>query len=383
MKFSDLAVIPELIKGLVHEGITEPTPVQTQSAEVLMSGKDAFISSETGTGKTLAYLLPLLSRIDSGVPALQTMIIAPTHELSVQVHNQIQRLIQHSGLALRSQLLIGETPLKRQIEKLKKKPHVVVGSPGRMLELIKNRRLKVHTVKNIVIDEIDRLLIGEILETIRAIIKSTLKERQLIFVSATEQKECVREAESLASELVRVKAGSKRINPDIEHLYLVVEDRKKIDLLRKLIHAIKPQRAIVFVHRNERVDVLTDKLGHHKLKVAQIHKECTKLERKKALDDFRSGRCTVLISSDISSRGLDIKDVSHIFNLDIPTKKEDYIHRTGRTGRAGSSGCAISLTTQQQVVLVQKHARNLKIKISEAQLIRGQVLEIEIDPATG
>ncbi len=374
MKFGDLGVTPELEKALAVEKITEPTPIQVQSVESLAGGKDAFISSETGTGKTLAYLLPLLGNINPETAGLQAIVIAPTHELCVQVQNQIQKLLQNSGLPFRSQLLIGETNLKRQIEKLKKKPHVVVGSPGRVLELIKMKKLKVHLVKSIVIDEIDRLLVGKSLESIRAIIKSTLKERQMIFVSATEQKECVQEAMSLSSGLVKINAKSSRINPDIQHLYFVEEERKKIDLLRRLIHAAKPKRCIVFVHRNEKVDLLTSKLEYHKLAIAQIHKDCSKLERKKALDDFRSGHSAVLISSDISSRGLDIKGVSHIFNLDVPTKSEDYIHRAGRTGRAGANGSAITLTTPQEIKVVQKHARNLKIEIKEGLLKNGKIL---------
>jgi len=377
MSFSNLGINPKLEVALTTEGITDPTAVQIQSAEVLISGKDAFISSETGTGKTLAYLLPVLSKIDPEIVGLKTIIVAPTHELAIQVQNQIQRLIQHSGLAIRSQLLIGDTPQKRQVEKLKKKPHIVVGSPGRMLDLIKMRKLKVHTVKNIVLDEIDRLLIGESIVSIRAIIKSTLKERQLIFVSATEQEGCVEEAVSLSKELVKVNAKSDQINSDIKHLYFVEEERKKIDMLRRLMHTMKPKRAIIFVHKNERVDVLTRKLEHHKLKVAQIHRDCSKLQRKKALDSFRSGRTTFLISSDISSRGLDIKNVTHIFNLDVPTQTEDYIHRCGRTGRAGATGYAVTITTTQQVRIIQKHARKLKVEISAMILKDG---EVQTDP---
>lgn len=374
MKFSDLGVINELVQALDFDEITNPTPVQVQSAGILLEGEDTFICSETGTGKTLAYLLPLLSRIKIESAELQLMILAPTHELSIQIQNHIQKLHQHSGLLIRSQLLIGDTPLKRQLEKLKKKPHVVVGSPGRILELIQIKKLKVHTVKSIVIDEIDRLLTGQSLEAIQSIIRSTQKERQLIFVSATEQKECIQEARSLSQELKIINAKTDRINSNITHLYFVEEERKKIDLLRKLIHAMNPERGIVFVHRNERVDVLVSKLEHHKLKVSQIHKDCSKLERKKALDNFRKGDSKILISSDISSRGLDIKDVSHIFNLDVPSKNEDYIHRVGRTGRAGKNGHAITIATAQQIGIVEKHARNLKINISEAYLQHGQVL---------
>jgi ATP-dependent RNA helicase DeaD len=375
MTFCDLGILPVLEKALVVEGITEPTAVQVQTAEVLLAGRDAFISSETGTGKTLAYLLPLLSKIDLSVVGLQVMIITPTHELALQVQHQIQSLLQHSGLDMRSLVLIGETPIKRQVEKLKKKPRVVIGSPGRMLDLIKMKRLKVHTVKSIVMDELDRLLVGASLESVQAIIKATQRDRQLIFVSATEQKALVQEAESLARDLVKVNAKNSQVNPDIDHLYFVVEERKKNDLLRRLIHAMKPERAIVFVHRNETVEVLTNKLEHHHLKVSHISKACGKLERKKALDDFRRGVSNVLISSDISSRGLDIKGVSHVFNLDIPTKSEDYTHRTGRTGRAGANGCAVSLVAKQQVQLIHKHAHHLKIEIKEGVLKEGMVVD--------
>lgn len=377
MKFSDLGVVPALEKALSTEGITEPTPVQIQAAGALLKGRDVFITSETGTGKTLAYLLPLLCRIDLSVVGLQTIIITPTHELALQVQHQTQSLLQHSGLVIRSQVLIGETPVKRQTEKLKKKPQIVIGSAGRLLDLIKMKKLKVHTVKSIVMDEIDRLLIGESLKSIRTIINSTLKERQLIFVSATENQEYVQEAESLAQELVKVNAKSGLINPNIKHLYVVAEERKKIDLLRGLIHALKPERAIVFVHRNEKVDVLKKKLEHHKLKVSHIHKDCSKPERKKALEDFRKGRCAVLISSDISSRGLDIKGVSHILNLDLPSTSDAYIHRVGRTGRAGVGGTAVSLVTQREVRIVQRHASDLKIKIKEGVLKGGEVLVVE------
>ena len=375
MRFIDLGVLPELEKALGVEGITEPTAVQVQSAEVLFGGKDVFISSETGTGKTLAYLLPLLCKIDPSVVGPQVIIITPTHELALQIQQQMQRLLQHSGLAFRSQVLIGETPIKRQTEKLKKKPELVIGSTGRLLDLIKMKKLKVHQVKHIVMDEIDRLLIGESLKSIQGIIKATLRERQLIFVSATEHNEYVREAKSLAKNLTVVNAKSKQINQDITHLYFVAEERKKVDMVRRLMYAMKPERAIVFVHRNEKVDVLKSKLEHHKMKVSQIHKGCTKLERKKALEDFRGGRSSVLISSDISSRGLDIKGITHIFNLDLPTQSDAYIHRAGRTGRAGDSGTAVSLVTSRETRTVQKHARFLKIKIEERMLREGKVIK--------
>ncbi|MCP4752847.1 MAG: DEAD/DEAH box helicase [Proteobacteria bacterium] len=374
MKFSELGLLPALDEALARENIIEPTTVQIESAPVLLRGKDAFVCSETGTGKTLAYLLPLFCRIDPTSPGLQVVVVVPTHELAMQILQQAQRLAQNSDLPVRSQALIGAASIKRQKEKLKKKPHLAIGTPGRILELIEMRKLKVHTVKSIVLDEIDRLLLGETLESIGKIVRSTLKDRQLVFVSATEQKEIVGEATSLAPDLVTVRAKSSRINPNIDHLYFVEEDRKKPDLLRKLIHALNPERAIVFVHRNDTAELIADKLIHHKLPTARIHKDCDKFERRKALDEFRSGRARILISSDVSSRGIDIKEVTHIFNLDVPTKSDDYLHRAGRTARAGAHGHSISLMTPQEVRLAERYSRELKIDVKRAHLQYGEIV---------
>lgn len=374
MTFAELGLRSELTKALAVENIAVPMPIQTQAIPLLLAGKSAYFNSETGTGKTLAYLLPLFQRIDPLLPATQLIVVVPTHELAIQIQRQAGALAVNSGLPIRSVLLIGGTLMQRQIDKLKKKPQVVIGSPGRIRDLITLGKVKAHLVRSVVLDEADRLLTAESLASVRMIVKSTPPARQLVCVSATEQGDATREATALAPGLAMIRAGSARVNSDIEHLYIVCEARDKPDWLRKLIHAFKPERALVFVHRNENAEVIASKLAHHKIKVADLHGAFTKVERKKAMDDFRGNRVNVLISSDVAARGLDIKGITHIFNLDIPSESMAYLHRVGRTARAGAKGCAVSLLTDRDLRLVRRFEQELGISMSPILLRQGEVM---------
>lgn len=374
MTFTELGLQPALVKALAAEKITDPMPIQAASLPVLLAGKSAYLNSETGTGKTLAYLLPLFQKIDPALAATQMIVVVPTHELAIQIQRQAGTLAVNSGLPIRSVLLIGGTQMQRQIDKLKKKPQVVIGSPGRIREMITLNKVKTGLIKSVVLDEADRLLSAESLASVRAIVKSTPHHRQLVFVSATEQAEATREATLMAPEVMMVRAGSARVNADIEHLYLVCEEREKPDWLRKLIRAMNPARSLVFVHRNESAEVIASKLAHHKIKVADLHGAFTRDERKKAMDDFRGDRVTVMIASDVAARGLDIKGVTHIFNLDMPSDCKAYLHRVGRTARAGAKGCAISLLDDRDLRLVRRFETELGIVMTPIILREGDVL---------
>lgn len=369
--FSDLGILSVLESALATEEITEPMPIQVTAIPALVAGKNAYVSSETGTGKTLAYLLPLFSQIDPTQRTLQSIIVVPTHELAMQIGELGRSLAQKSGLEIRLQELIGGAAIKRHLEKLKSKPHVIIGTPGRINELIDMRKIKPHTVKNIIIDEADRLLSGDSLVAIQKIIKSTLRERQLVFVSATTQAESSKETEALAPDLVQLYAGSDQINTAIEHSYIECEERDKPDILRKLLSAIGPERAIVFVHRNANAEEITAKLVHHKIAAVDLHGAQDNARRRKAINDFRNAVANVMIASDIAARGLDISGVSHVFNFDIPTQSKDYLHRVGRTSRAGSQGYGVSLMTQQEIRLLKRYRNELGIAIGVGHLYRG------------
>jgi superfamily II DNA/RNA helicase len=324
-------------------------------------------------------------RIDPAQVATQVVIVAPTHELSIQIHRQSCDLARNAGLAIRSVLLIGGTATERQIEKLKSKPHVVVGSPGRIVELLERGKLKTTYLRAIVVDEADRLLQDENLKWIQRIVGLAPPARQLIFASATIEAQTREVLATLSPEAVTLSpstAATERrpsgergnpqrgrprespagaVNENIRHLYLICEERDKPDILRKLLHAFDIPRSIVFVHRNEVAERVAAKLAHHKLAVADLSAGLDKLDRKHAMDGIRSGAINIMIASDLAARGLDIPAVTHVFNLDVPTMSKAYLHRVGRTGRAGAQGTAVSLLTEIEARLVRRYEQELGI----------------------
>ena len=375
MTFTELQLAPELIAALEQQQISDPTPIQSAALPVLLAGRDAYLHAETGTGKTLAYLLPIFTRLDTAQAATQAVIIAPTHELAIQIHRQSCDLAQNAGWPVRSLLLIGGTSTERQIDKLKKKPHLVVGSPGRIAELIGKGKLKAQHVRSIVIDEADRLLSEESLFAVRAVIKAAPPARQLIFASATMERDSLAIVKELAPDLLLLEAGAAAVNENIEHLYLICEERDKPDELRKLLHALAPERAIVFAHRNDVAEKIALKLAHHQIAAADLNAALDKEDRKHAMDGFRKAEIRVLIASDIAARGLDIKGVSHVFNFDVPTLSKAYLHRVGRTGRAGEKGVAISLMTEIEARLVRRYEEELGIDMRCVRMRDGLMMD--------
>ena len=379
MTFTDLLLPTDLIAALARQQISDPTPVQIAAIPVLLDGKDAYLNAETGTGKTLAYLLPLFTRIDPAQLATQVVIVAPTHELAIQIHRQSCDLARDAERAIRSVLLIGGTAIDRQLEKLKTKPHVVVGSPGRIVELIDRGKLKTAHIRSVVVDEADRLLHDESLKWIQKIISVVPPTRQLIFASATIEPQTRQVLATLSPDAVMLCPGTAAVNENIEHLYVVCEERDKPDVLRKLLHAFDVPRSVVFVHRKDVGETIAAKLAHHKLAVADLNAELNKMDRKHAMDGIRSGAIRIMIATDLAARGLNILGVTHVFNLDMPTMSKAYLHRVGRTGRAGANGTAISLVTEMEARLVRRYEQELGIVMQRVQVRDGRVSR---DPTT-
>jgi superfamily II DNA/RNA helicase len=378
--FGELGVNTALVEGLKKEGINEPTGVQSECIPKALENKDIVGQSPTGSGKTLAFLLPLFMKIDAGKREMQAIILAPTHELVMQIDKQIKLLSQNSGIPVTSAAIIGEVNITRQIEKLREKPHIIVGSAGRVLELIKKRKINAQTVKTIVIDEGDRMLDEHNLGTVKDVIKTTQRDRQLMLFSATISDRTLGTAKELMKEpqVVRVEdAGAA--NPNITHMYVVTEQRDKIEVLRKLVAAVKPERAIVFLNKSEEIQLTAAKLQYHHLSAYDISGSASKEDRKKALESFRKGDIKLLVASDIAARGLDIKGVTHIFNMDLPADPKGYLHRTGRTGRMGEAGTAISIVTEKEVPFIKKCERELNIDIFQKEVYKGAI----VDPAEG
>ncbi len=267
--------------------------------------------------------------------------------------------------------------MKRQLEKLKKKPQIVIGSPGRIMDLIQMKKLKVNGVNCVVCDEADRLLYGETLKQVEGIIRFSKKDRQLVFVSATEQKMSSDVAYKMVPDLERLHTKTNRVSKGIDHLYIRCEERDKAEVLRKLVRSTNPDRAIVFMHRNERAEIIAAKLDYHGIAVADLHGANNKIERQKAMEAIRSKKAQVLICSDVAARGLDIKGVTHVFNVDFPSESKAYLHRVGRTGRAGAEGCAISLITYKDERILKRTAKELGIRIKEVALREGNLFEVK------
>lgn len=377
MTFAELGLSAPLVDALAKLGFTEPMPIQAAAWPVVRAGQDAALHAETGTGKTLAYLLPLLERLDARREATQAVVLAPTHELALQIQRVACDVAQRAGWPLRILLLIGGTSLERQIEKLKKKPHLVVGSVGRMLDLAGRGRLKLPQVKAVVVDEADRLLGAESLPEVRRLLREVPRDRQLVFVSATEQPEAAAVMAELAPALVTLRTATTPVTPNLEHLFLVCEERDKPDVLRKVLHATGAERALVFVHRNEAAEAVAAKLAHHQVRAVDLHGAYEKSARKQAMEDFRAGRARVMIASDVAARGLDLPGVTHVINLDAPSQSKAYLHRVGRTARAGASGVAITFITEPERRLVRRYQEELGITPREVRPREGRLVPVE------
>lgn len=377
ISFDKLGLESNLVEALKKASIINPTDIQASVIPSALINKDIIGQSQTGSGKTLAYLLPIFQGVDSSKREMQAIILAPTHELVMQIEKVIKMLSENSGLPITSATVIGDVNMQRQVEKLKEKPHIIVGSTGRILELIKLRKISAHTIKTIVLDEADRLLNDESLSTVKDVIKTTLRDRQLMAFSASIDEKTLSIAQSLMKEPEIIKAEeSLQVNPDITHIYLLSEERDKLETLRKAIAAEKPEKAIVFLNRSEDIEITTSKLQYHNFKCYGLYGNAIKEERKKALEDFRNGKLQLLIASDLAARGLDVKGVTHIFNLTLPRDSKEYLHRSGRTGRAGEKGKTISIVTKREVSTLKGYEKSFNIKIEQKDLYKGNLVDI-------
>lgn len=374
MSFTEVGISEELAAGLRKQGIEMPTDIQMKVIPEILKGTDVIAKSETGSGKTLAYLLPIFMKVDTKLRSTQAMIITPTHELAVQVHKQAQVLAENSEVGVRSALIIGGASIARQLEKLKEKPQIVIGSAGRILDLIKKKKIQAHTCKTIVIDEADRMLDKLNIEDVKAVIKTTLaSQRQLVLLSASINEETKKAAAQLI-DAPKVVEKEKGILPEnIEHFFILAEARDKIVVLRKIMAGLKPERVIVFINNPNNIDTMVEKLNYHGLRADGIYGAAHKNERKNAMDSFREGRINILVASDIGARGLDFEGVEIVVNLDISEEPVYYQHRAGRTGRNGAKGTVISVVTALEKKWLNRYEREFGIKFAEKTMSYGNL----------
>lgn len=377
--FEKLNLKENLISGLKKQDITSPTEVQSLTINKILENKDLLISSQTGSGKTLAYLLPMFEKIDTTKRETQVLILAPTHELVIQIAEQAKILATNSKMDVTAFSIIGEVNIQKQIKNIKSiKPHIVVGTCGRILDLISQKKLKSHTIKTIILDEVDSLLSGKNEKVVESIIKTTLRDRQILGFSASLNENTTSICNCLMKDMKILRTKDNLvINPNIDHMYLYGDRRDKFNLLRKSLACTNPDRAIVFVNDEDSIEVITQKLNYHNYKAVCISGKMTKEDRKNSLTSFRNGKSKILVSSDLSARGLDIVEVSHVFNLDFPPSKNEYIHRCGRSARGNRKGCAISIVTNQNLTTIRDYKRNFKISITPVELKEGKLINVD------
>jgi superfamily II DNA/RNA helicase len=372
----NLSLLKPFIQAIWEKSAFEnPTSIQSQAIPLIKEGKDVIAESPTGTGKTLAYLLPVLDKMNPDVQGIQAVILASSQELVMQILEQVQKWSEGSGI--RSASFIGGANVARQLEKIKKKPQLIVGTPGRMLELIKQKKLKMHEVKTVVLDEGDQLLVPEHIDTIKQIIKSTLSDnRQVALFSATLTDRAINIAKELTqnAELIKVKKDETIKAGKVEHIYFLCENREKAMLLEK-IGRIENVRGLAFINEISEITYTSEKLKFKDIPVGVLHSDLKKDARKTALKNLRTGKINLLIASDVAARGLDIQDITHVVHVDFAKDITQYIHRSGRTGRFGADGIVISLVTEREERELKQYSHELNIPITKKVFFSGKIVD--------
>ena len=362
MDFTSLGVPAPLAAALAARGITEPTEIQREVIPAACAGECLIGEAPTGTGKTLAYLLPALMRIDPAVRAAQVLVLAPTHELAMQIAGVARELVQAAGLSVGVQALIGGANVQRQIDALKKKPALIVGSAPRIVELHRLRKLKLQEVRLCVLDEFDRLLGRQHSPEVRAVLHLLPRDRQMLLLSATAAAGAVQAAEELCTPRI-IRAAAQETT--CENYYHIVSFRDKIKAVQKLTRRLPIRRGLVFVGRSFDAAKAVEKLQYEGIRVAALLGGERRDQRRAALDAIRAGRAQLLISTDLAARGLDIEDVDCVVQVDLPEDVRTYRHRAGRTARAGKAGAVISLVDAKEVERLKTLAARMKLDVKQ------------------
>src|SRR4051794_24814840 len=346
-KFEDLGLSQATLESVLKMGFEEATPIQAETIPMGLANKDLIGQAQTGTGKTAAFGIPLVEKIDVTKDAIQGIIIAPTRELAIQVSEELYKI--GSGKRVRVLSIYGGQDISRQIRSLKKFPHIIVGTPGRVLDHINRKTMRLDTVNTVILDEADEMLNMGFIEDIETILASTPSERQTLLFSATMPGPIQRMAEKFMHDpqIVRVKTKEMTV-PAIEQFYLEVMEKNKFDVLTRLLDIQSPELAIIFGRTKRRVDELSEALTLRGYTAEGIHGDLTQAKRMQVLRKFKEGTIDVLVATDVAARGLDISGVTHVYNFDIPQDPESYVHRIGRTGRAGKHGEAITFVTPRE-----------------------------------
>ncbi len=346
-KFADFALSARLHENITKKGYEVPSAIQDQSIPSILEGKDLIGLANTGTGKTAAFLLPIIERETGTHTSPTVLIIAPTRELAQQIDEQFREFAQ--GLNLYSALIVGGISVDRQMRDLKRRPQFIIGTPGRLKDLINRRLIPLDRMTTLVLDEADRMLDMGFLPDIRAIVNGMPIERQTLFFSATITPEIQVLVNTFLKDPVTVSVRTAETSEHVEQTVIEARDKThKLELLTEMLKGSDYDKVLVFGETKFGVQRLSDHLDNSGIPSVAIHGNKNQSQRQRALKQFKDERVRVLVATDVAARGLDIPNVSHVINFDTPQNYEDYIHRIGRTGRAGASGKAHTFIDAQR-----------------------------------
>jgi ATP-dependent RNA helicase RhlE len=350
--FKTLGLSEPLVRAIVAAGYTNPTPIQTAAIPTALSGRDLVGCAQTGTGKTAAFVLPMLDRLASrrtgqGFRSVRALVVTPTRELALQVEESVRTYGKFTGL--RSLAIFGGVGMGPQLNGLRRGADIVVATPGRLLDHVDQGTIDLSQVEILVLDEADRMFDMGFLKDVRKIVSEVPKQRQTLLFSATMPEPIQVLAASILTNPERVEIGERR-NPAetvMQHVYPVSQEQK-LDLLLHILRTEPVESVIVFSRTKHRADKIARKLGQHGFAVDALHSNRTQNQRQRTLAGFKSGKVRVLVATDIAARGIDVDNISHVINFDTPNQAEDYIHRIGRTGRAQATGDAITFVARDE-----------------------------------
>lgn len=338
-QFNDFAIDERLKKNILDKGYTTPTPIQDQAIPVLLEGRDVVGCANTGTGKTAAFLVPLVNKVLKN-KGEKVLIVAPTRELAVQIQNELHEFTHNLGLS--SVLCIGGVGIGPQIRALSYNPNFVIGTPGRLKDLENQRRLYFDDYQSIVLDEVDRMLDMGFVYDVKYIISRLPKNRQSLFFSATMPAKVIGIMQEFLRNPVSIAIKTQPFSANVDQDVIRLNGRNKIEVLNNLLLNRTFQKVLVFGRTKWSMEKLSFELSRKGVPVASIHGNKSQNQRQRAIEMFKSNQIQVLVATDVASRGLDIENVTHVINYDLPQTYEDYIHRIGRTGRAGKKGVALT-----------------------------------------
>jgi len=368
LKFTELNLSNEVLKAVADMGFEEATPIQSLAIPKMMSGVDIIGQAQTGTGKTAAFGIPLLERIDAKNKAVAAIILCPTRELAIQVCEELQTLSKYKrGIAVVP--VYGGQPINRQMMALSKGAQIVVGTPGRVIDHIERRTLKLDNVKTVVLDEADEMLDMGFRDDIELILKNVPEERQTVFFSATMPKEFLFLTKKYQHHPETIKVVHEKLTvPLIEQYYFDIREHQKLEALARCLDMYDPKLSIVFCNTKKKVDEVTAALQARGYSADALHGDMNQSQRDRVMSKFRSGSIEILVATDVAARGIDVDDVDIVFNYDVPKDDEDYVHRIGRTGRAGKTGKAYTFVSGKDIYKLRDIQRYTKVNIKRIQI---------------